>query len=194
MKRILVTTCAVAVALFGAMQARAALKYDVGDYVQDGLIVHLDGIRNVGAGLPHDPAAVAWANLVDANNPARIKKNNSSGWRNGTGYYFNHDGGVSHAQLDYGTPAMTQATFEFAFEGSWDAQTARSWGPCFISGANNNNISLGTAASPLYFRSVDWTGTSGAASVCRGDRPREGASYMAVEAKRHGNHTALMRL
>ena len=142
----------------------ATLKYDVGDYVQDGLVVHLDGIRNVGAGLPHDPAAVAWANLVDANNPARIKKNNSSGWRNGTGYYFNYDGGVSHAQLDYGTPAMAQATFEFAFEGSWDAQTARNWGPCFISGANNNNISLGTAASPLYFRSVDWTGTSGAAS------------------------------
>lgn len=85
----------------------ATLKYDVGDYVQDGLVVHLDGIRNVGAGLPHDPAAATWANLVDANNPARIKKNNSSGWRNGAGYYFNYEGVAPGAYEVVGSAMFT---------------------------------------------------------------------------------------
>ena len=75
-------------ALCSASSAFAALKYDVGDYIQDGLVVHLDGIRNVGAGLPHDATADMWANLANMNNPAQITKNNSSGWRNGVGYYF----------------------------------------------------------------------------------------------------------
>ena len=146
-----------------ALPARAALKYQPCDYVQDGLIVHLDGIANVGADAPHDPGANVWANLADASNPAKFFAYSSScGWRNGTGYYFNYDGGISYAQLTAATPAMTQATFEFAFEGSWSAQTAKNWGPTFIAGADNHNISLGTAASPLYFRSVNWTGTSGA--------------------------------
>ncbi len=35
--------------------AEAGLKtWDVGDYVQNGLIAHYDAIRNVGATLPHD--------------------------------------------------------------------------------------------------------------------------------------------
>ncbi|MBR3087005.1 MAG: hypothetical protein IKH04_11460 [Kiritimatiellae bacterium] len=146
-----------------ALPAHATLKYQPGDYVQDGLVVHLDGIANAGADKPHDPAANVWANLADPANPAKFFAYSSScGWRNGTGYYFNYDGNISYAQLTTATPAMTQATFEFAFEGSWSAQTAKNWGPTFIAGANNHNISLGTAASPLYFRSVDWTGTTGA--------------------------------
>lgn len=155
---------ALAIASVAPFTAHAALKYQTDAYVQDGLIVHLDGIRNVGAGLPHDPGANVWANIADMSNPARIVGNNSSGWRNGYGYYFCWDSSCSYAQLAYATPAMTQATFEFAFEGSWAEQTARSWGPCFVAGASNHNISLGTAASPLYFRSVNWTGTSGAAT------------------------------
>ncbi len=38
--------------------------YDVGDYVQDGLVLHYDGIRNVGADAAHSDAAVTWANLA----------------------------------------------------------------------------------------------------------------------------------
>ena len=37
--------------------------YDVGDYVQDGLLLHLDGIRNAGADVEHDPNAEEWVNL-----------------------------------------------------------------------------------------------------------------------------------
>ena len=37
--------------------------YDVGDYVQDGLYLFYDGIRNAGATAEHDPEATTWANL-----------------------------------------------------------------------------------------------------------------------------------
>ena len=38
-------------------------SYDVGDYVQDGLVLNYDGIRNVGAAADHDPNATTWKNL-----------------------------------------------------------------------------------------------------------------------------------
>jgi hypothetical protein len=51
--------------LLASFAAQAALKttWDVGDYVQEGLVMHYDGIRNVGAELPHDPAAKQWIDL-----------------------------------------------------------------------------------------------------------------------------------
>ena len=38
-------------------------EFDVGDYVQDGLYLHFDGIRNVGATADHDDEAMTWVNL-----------------------------------------------------------------------------------------------------------------------------------
>ena len=38
-------------------------KYDADSYVQAGLILNFDGIRNAGLGEPHDPAATTWKNL-----------------------------------------------------------------------------------------------------------------------------------
>ncbi len=43
--------------------AKRAQDFDVGDYVQSGLVLHFDGIRNAGASAPHDPAATTWVNL-----------------------------------------------------------------------------------------------------------------------------------
>ena len=37
--------------------------YDVGDYVQDGLVVNYDGIRNAGPDAAHDSNAMTWVNL-----------------------------------------------------------------------------------------------------------------------------------
>lgn len=58
-----------AAALFAAF---AAFAYDTGDYVQDGLVIHLDGIRNAGVDAEHDSTAVTWANLADESNPAEF--------------------------------------------------------------------------------------------------------------------------
>jgi len=58
----------VALATVASLSASAALvTYDVGDYVQDGLKIHLDGIRNAGAAQPHDPHARTWVNLATGN-------------------------------------------------------------------------------------------------------------------------------
>ncbi len=38
--------------------------YGVDDYIQDGLVLHFDGIRNVGADAPHDDAATVWKNIA----------------------------------------------------------------------------------------------------------------------------------
>jgi len=39
------------------------VQYDADDYVQYGLVLNYDGIRNAGLGVPHDSAATTWANL-----------------------------------------------------------------------------------------------------------------------------------
>ena len=48
--------------------------YDVGDYVQDGLLLHFDGIRNAGADAPHSDDATTWANLVSGGAAATRKE------------------------------------------------------------------------------------------------------------------------
>ena len=42
------------------------IAYDADDYVQDGLVLHYDGIRNAGLAAPHDSAATTWVNLGTA--------------------------------------------------------------------------------------------------------------------------------
>lgn len=60
MKRLILT----GFGLLAALGANATLKtWDVDDYVQDGLIVHYDAIRNVGANQPHDSTATSWADI-----------------------------------------------------------------------------------------------------------------------------------
>ena len=39
--------------------------YDVGDYVQNGLVVNYDGIRNAGPNAPHDSTAMTWVNCAN---------------------------------------------------------------------------------------------------------------------------------
>lgn len=73
-----------AAACAAAFTASAKLvSYDIGDYVQDGLVLHFDGIRNAGADKPHSGNAVQWANLgsksgVVANRNSR--QGGTNGW------------------------------------------------------------------------------------------------------------------
>ena len=41
------------------------VAYDADDYVQDGLVLHYDGIRNAGLDAPHDSAATTWVNVAN---------------------------------------------------------------------------------------------------------------------------------
>ena len=47
-----------------AANMASAADYDVDDYVQDGLVLHYDGIRNVGADKAHDATARRWVNIA----------------------------------------------------------------------------------------------------------------------------------
>ena len=62
MKKMLFAGGSIMLASHGAW---AALRttWDVGDYVQDGLVAHYDAIRNAGANLPHDSDATVWADI-----------------------------------------------------------------------------------------------------------------------------------
>ena len=64
MKKSITVIAAIAAAFSANAALKTAADYDVGDYVQDGLVAHYDGIRNVGANLPHDPNATQWADLA----------------------------------------------------------------------------------------------------------------------------------
>ena len=55
---------AAALALAFAVPSFAGLRYEPDAYVQDGLVLQLDGIRNAGANAPHDGSATVWANLA----------------------------------------------------------------------------------------------------------------------------------
>ena len=72
MKTINTGSFAFVATMFVALSATAGIKYwdnpayrayDVDCYVQDGLVLNYDGIRNAGADQPHAPAATTWKNL-----------------------------------------------------------------------------------------------------------------------------------
>ena len=63
------TIFALAAAIGAALPATAGLKYwttggyDADSYVQEGLVLNYDGIRNAGLGQPHSTNATTWVNL-----------------------------------------------------------------------------------------------------------------------------------
>ncbi len=68
--------------------------YDAGDYVQDGLVLHYDGIRNAGADAEHSATTDTWANLAsDGAYPL--------GWyswilNSGDSKYYRENGNTAH--------------------------------------------------------------------------------------------------
>ena len=66
---------------------RRASDYDVGDYVQGGLVIWLDGIRNAGIDRPHDAEATTWADLSARASAVTLTSNDLSHWAD-DGYRF----------------------------------------------------------------------------------------------------------
>ena len=101
--------CAVVLA---SASASAGLLYEPGSYAaQENLVLHLDGIRNVGALKAHDSSSAAWTDLASSRTaaireissikspvrkvPATSLADGTSGWTD-DGFYFN---GTSIAQM-----------------------------------------------------------------------------------------------
>ena len=121
-------TSFIAAALAGAaVTAHAGVKYwdnpdfkafDVGDYVQDGLVLHYDGIRNADADLPHDPAATTWKNLGTGGADYDMTKKGSptSSYWTGSGFYFEGKTWfVTPNKVSVGTAYETEALVDAAY-------------------------------------------------------------------------------
>ena len=116
--------------IFDPSQPRGAKLWDVGDYVQDGLVGHFDGIRNQGASASHDSKSATWQNLVEGNPSASFALANVAGgsWM-GNGYAFN---GGCYAQVD--EPGLTlgdNCTIQLATDVDYSIQPLGGW-PNFL--------------------------------------------------------------
>ena len=94
--------------------------YDVGDYVQDGLVLNYDGICNAGPNAAHDPAATTWVNCKTPGTYDLTKvslADSTASWAEGKGFHF--DG---KAYFKYPAKATLPAVYEF--ETLLDAKTS----------------------------------------------------------------------
>ena len=122
------------------------------DYVTDGLVVHLDGIRNTGYEPVHDSTATTWADLANPGDYARfVVPDADCGWRR-DGYYFDGKSVASYAIMNttrtLGNTFTAQAVVHFDVNNSprintaWPAifGTTASSGAPFAMYYNQNNI------------------------------------------------------
>ncbi|MBQ8126057.1 MAG: hypothetical protein IJ173_09295 [Kiritimatiellae bacterium] len=69
---------------------RAGLLYEPDAYVQDGLVLQLDGIRNAGANAPHDANATVWANLAGGGGATKTAYTGTGKNSSGTGRWLDN--------------------------------------------------------------------------------------------------------
>ena len=85
--------------LEGATEVTARFRLAIG-YVQEGLVVHLDGIRNVGVDLPYDPGAAVWKDLKGTLDFTRDKLDSGSlfgRWNRVDDHSFVYNGSTAKA-------------------------------------------------------------------------------------------------
>ena len=78
--------------------------YDVGDYVQEDLVLHYDGIRNAGADEAHSDSELVWKDLSPSRNDATITVvtgDETGGWWNEKGFFFNAQTNVAHQSITH---------------------------------------------------------------------------------------------
>ena len=90
-KRLSTTVAVSALAVASPLGSiEAALLYEPDSYVQDGLVLQLDGIRNVGANVPHDGSATVWANLAGGSGATKTAYTGTSKNTSGTGGWLDN--------------------------------------------------------------------------------------------------------
>jgi len=109
------------------------------DYVTDGLVVHLDGIRNTGYEPVHDSTATTWADLANPGDYARfVVPDADCGWRR-DGYYFDGKSVACYAIMNtertLGAAFTAQAVLDFDYNNSHRINTA--WPAIFGTTATN---------------------------------------------------------
>lgn len=99
--------------------AKRAQDFDVGDYVQSGLVAHFDGIRNAGSDAAHGPTTNRWTNLVTGKPDAEfINYTGDNGYwtEDGRGFYFGGVGKNCYARLTEGLTLGSSLTVQIAVD------------------------------------------------------------------------------
>lgn len=149
---------------------RSASDYDVADYVQGGLVLHLDGIRNAGVDVPHDGTATTWKDISYRNSYGVLQKNDLSHWTE-DGYYFTNSsaGAYCYVIMEDRLSLGTNGTIEIACDVDKSAQFADY--PQLIAfnydGSVNNDMGVywDKGASQCRWKADSWSGSGNRANI-----------------------------
>ena len=110
-------------------------KYDADSYVQAGLVLNFDGIRNAGLDQPHDPSATKWKNVGSGPSATRttFDSTRSAGAWAANGYDFNASDCFA---TDTTVPLVRQATVQVVADYNESVQIHK-W-PSFFGPSNIN--------------------------------------------------------
>lgn len=119
---------------------RGLKTYDTGDYVQEGLVLHLDGIRNRGADKPHDSFIQSWRDLSWRRSQAFFvpRMPDESEWLD-TGYSF---AGSNYVQTVDSFALGTNTTVEMLLD--VDRTVQKNAYPTYFSGYANDACGIFT--------------------------------------------------
>ena len=150
-----------ATAIAAALSASAGLRsWEPSDYVQDGLVLNFDGIRNAGADVAHNPGAGTWVNLGSAGGVATFNSTADGSVWTVSGYTF---GGASYATLSTTVSLTNTVTIQVVSAMTLDTlkgtASSVSW-PMFIGGETSAkkdacNLYFSKSANNFTFKNVD---------------------------------------
>ena len=121
---------------------RGAADYDVGDYVQNDLVAHFDGIRNVGATEAHNSLATTWKNLVAGQPDAAFHfytGKTVKGYWVDSGYFFNTN---EYSAIESAIDLGADFTIQLATDIDYLKQTTKEHGgryPSFFNTTDKDN-------------------------------------------------------
>ena len=141
-----------------AVSASAGLRsWEPSDYVQDGLVLNFDGIRNQGLGVPHGDGIATWANLGSAGGVATFTGTaDGSAWT-GSGYVF---GGASYATVPNRVALTNTVTIQVVSAVPYATISSGSAYPMFIGGQTTAikdacNVYLNKGSNIFTFKDTD---------------------------------------
>ena len=176
-------------AVLATIPAEGALRaWEPSDYVQGSLELHLDGIRNAGAGLAFDSEATVWKDVSGNDRDAILHNGGSGAWlANGTGFSFAGDA-CFHTAVDAAFSLGTSYAIEILAQ--YTRNTSRN--EDFVStatGAGNVRVFYKKGDS-IFHRGDDTFGS--AYNNCPALPTASSKSCTYLTAVRNGSHAAVV--
>ena len=171
---------------------RAASNYDVDDYVQDGLVLHFDGIRNAGATVAHNSTQRTWKNLVKGQPDATFSSENGYWTDDGKGFYFEGVDKVCYAAITNPISIGPNATVQLAVNvdpsNQNNGKSANATYPCYFHAGTDSDTGIfqylvGQYTKYLQFKHLGWTGNGVSMTQSTDDWDGRYATAIVADAK-----------